>query len=729
MKHYHICIGIIALFLSSCSFEASWQETEDNILYWAPSHSGRYVWTGNTFYGVANGEGHLNKVNRRGEIKSSTHYYATLGLLNDYDKITLINSWKYWGDEKDGIPHGLGIIERPDSTLVIGRYQKGKSDTVYVFKNNRIIYSGGWKNFAYNGKGILKSWDGHIIYNGRYKDGLYNGNGTLYYDNGQIRYCGHFSRGKYNGRGKLYQQKGKLEYDGHFKDGIYNGYGILYCENDSIVEHVWLNGKINPKYIKLYQNLENHRDKISSTEYLAYKQHLVSYERFAIIWKCFIIGALVLFVHVMIRTYSKRKQVKFLYKQQEPFSKKKMYCVWAVSGIIGVHRIMLSSWLGFINIGLFCIAIICNLTPLTLYAGHYSLIPMFVGWTPTFYIAAVCIGLCFILWIIDSIWVAYRIYYLTSIYYRHDERELAILRGNDTDVNRLMTTISRELPNLLANMQSAISRSRNIGKEKIKHDTWIGRVLKHGEKDLEESKYNRIYSNVYEVQNLQKRLKQYSAELSEYLEEARLNTYRNIYLTKEIITYFRDNVKSKEQVLQRDNVVAIKEMSISTIRAKDVDININAMAAIQTFDASFTAMGSMGLSSGACIGIGAVLAGALLAVDYLEQRNRALEQYARGISKMIENLNSIASETIKVEAKLMRMNELLRALYQCNIAHVKAYVKIRDKAFPKPTFWNFLKGINREDPYFSSAEFKNDMVFLIKVTSEYNKINTAKIID
>ena len=727
MKHNHFCVFIIALLLSSCGFKASWQETDNHIQYWASSHSGKQIWTGDTFYGVAHGDGDLNQINRRGDIKSSTHYHATLGLLNQYDKITLTNSWKYWGDLKDEIPNGLGVIERPDSALVIGRYHKGKSDTVYVFKNNQIIYSGGWKNFAYDGHGILKSLDGHIIYNGHFSQGLYDGRGTIFYDDGNIRYRGHFSRGKYNGLGKLYQQNGQLEYDGRFKDGIYNGYGIRYYENDSIVKHVWLDGDINPKYIPLYQNLEKHRNDISATEYTAYQEHLANYERFANLWKCIIVLLIGVFIYIVCLIYFKRRDVKYLFGRPKPFSKKTMYLIWGIGGMFGIHRILLSSKIGFVSISLFTIAIICNLTPLTLYAGHYTLIPSFVGWMPTFYIAIVCIGFCFILWIIDAVWIAYRIYYLTSTYYRHDKREMDILRNNATDVDRLMTTISRELPILLSNMQSAISRSKNIGKEKIKHTTWIGKFVRHGEKDLEESKYNRIYSNVYEVQNLQKRMKQYSIELSKYLEEARLNTYRNIFLTKEIISYFKSNVKSKEQVLQHDEMIAMKDVSIATINPKDAEINIDSMAAIETFDATFAALSNIGLGTGACVGVGLVISVAVTALSYLEQRNKALEQYATGVRNLIDNLNLMSNEFIKTESQMLRMNELLQALYKCNIAHTKVYVKIRDQVFPAPTFWNFLKGINKKNPYLSSVDFKQDMVYLIRVTSEYNKINTSNI--
>lgn len=726
MKHCHICIGIVALFLSSCSFEASWQETEDNILYWASSHSGRYVWTGNTFYGVANGEGYLNNVNRRGEIKSSTHYYATLGLLNDYDKIILVNSWKYWGDEKEGIPHGLGIIERPDSALVIGRYKNGKSDTVYVFKNDHIIYSGGWKNFDYNGKGILKSLDGHIIYNGRFKDGLYDGNGTLYYDNGQIRYCGHFLKGKYNGRGKLYQQNGKLEYNGHFKEGIYNGYGILYCENDSIVEHVWLNGKINPKYIKLYQKLEEHRDNISSKEYKTFKKHIAQYERFAWLWKGIILCILVLIIYLMIRLYKGNSSKQHLYTSSDPISKKKVYKIWLISGIFGFHRVYLASWVGFVNIGLISIAIILNLTPLTLFAGHYALMPSFIGMTWSFYVALVCVGLSVTIWLIDALWIAYRIYYLTNIYYRHDIRELDILQGRRTDVDRLMDHIAKTLPQLLSEIQAAIADSRGISREQIRHSTKIGKFLKIGEKDLKKSQRSRIYNKVYRIQKCQHQMQEESDALSIYLEEARVSAYRNMLLAKEVIQYFKDNVKSKEQEVHTDEKIQITDIQITNV-SQNENITLDVSGAVESFDMAFMTLANSGISGSLCVGIGGVLAIGALAISYLEQRNKVIQQYTQEIDSLIENLNDISKDVVKIESQLLRMNELLKALYQCNKAFISAYTKLRDRVFPAPSFGNFLKGVRLKDEYFSSNEFKHDIVFLIQVCSQYNKVNTADI--
>jgi len=726
-----LSLFLVACSLVSCGFSDSWQETESHIKYWGPSQDlfGKYVWTGHSFYGVANGEGDLNKVNRKGEIKSSTHYYATLGLLTPNDKLQLDNSWKYWGDEKDGIPHGLGVIERPDSAMVIGHFKNGKSDTVYVFKNDQMIYTGGWKNYAYNDYGVLKTNDGKVVYQGKYREGDYHGKGILFYENGKVKYKGKFANGLYDGIGKLYQPDGQLEYEGKFRRGKFNGYGVLHYGTDSIEAHVWLMGSMNPKYAPLYQNLENHKSNLSSSKYLSYKKHLVNYERFAILWKCMIVLSIALFIFIMSRIFAKRVNVKYLFKQPEPINKKKMYIVWAIGGLLGVHRILLSSWVGFISMALVAIAIICNLTPITLYAGHYDLLSSFVGWIPQFYVAIACVSVCVVLWLIDAVWVAYRIYYLTNTYYRHDAREMSLLRGHSTDVDRLMTSLARDLPKILSNMQSAISRSKNISKEKVKHTSWFGRTFKYGEKDLEESKYNRIYSNVYDVQNMQGQMLQYSNQLSEYLEEARINTYRNIYLAKEIIKYFRDKVSSKEQVLQQDKQITIRNVSIASIDAKDVEINVDAMSAIQTFDMSFSMLSNAGLSSGACLGFGLVFSTALVALNYLQQRNEALEKYAQGVKCLIENLNSISNESIKLESQLLRMNELLGALYQCNIAYIKAYVKIRDQAFPAPSFMNFIKGVNKRNPYFSSVEFKKDMALLIQVTSEYNKVNTAKIIN
>lgn len=717
-------MSIVALILSSCSFTASWQETEDHILYWAPSHSGKYAWTGNSFYGVANGEGNLNKLNRRGEIKSSTHYYATLGLLENYDKKTLINSWKYWGDEKKGIPHGLGVIERPDSALVIGRYKKGRSDTVYVFKDNKIIYSGGWKNFEFSGKGIFKSPNGNIVYNGQYKDGLYNGKGTLYYNNGKIKYSGHFSRGKYNGRGKLYKKNGQLEYDGHFKEGIYNGYGILYC-GDNTIEHVWLNGKINPRYIKLYQNLEEHRDEISSEEYKTLKKHIVQYERFSWLWKGIILCILVLIIYLMIRLYKGNSSKKHLYTSQDPISKKKVYKIWLTAGIFGFHRMYLASWVGFVNIGLISIAIILNLTPLTLFAGHYALMPSFIGMTWSFYVALACVGFSVIIWLIDALWVAYRIYYLTNVYYRHDIREIDILQGHRTDVDRLMDHIAKTLPQLLLEIQSAIADSRGISREQIRHSTKIGKFLKIGEKDLKKSQLSRIYNKVYRIQKCQHQMQEESDTLSVYLEEARVAAYRNMLLAKEVIKYFKDNVKSKEQEVHTDEKIQITDIQITNV-SQNEDITLDVSDAIKSFDA-FMTLANSGMSGSLCVGIGGVLVIGALAISYLEQRNKVIQQYTQEIASLIDNLNDISKDVVEIESQLLRMNELLKALYQCNKAFISAYTKLRDRVFPTPSFRNFLKGVKLKDEYFSSDEFKHDIVFLIQVCSQYNKVNTADI--
>ena len=55
-----------------------------------------------------------------------------------------------------------------------------------------------------------------------------------------------------------------------------------------------------------------------------------------------------------------------------------------------------------------------------------------------------------------------------------------------------------------------------------------------------------------------------------------------------------------------------------------------------------------------------------------------------------------------------------------------AYEPLRQKVFGRPTFSQFIRGINKDQQYFKSNEFRRDLQHLIIVCSKYNRIYNAK---
>lgn len=230
----------------------------------------------------------------------SSPYYKTT--INESDYI-------YYGDTKDNIPNGKGI-------LLKSMYE---DNTKHLFAP---IYIGSFKNGVFNGFGfqykdasqddIIENFYSSCIenlkyvgvtfkeYEGYFKDGKFSGIGnmfSIYIDpdedifNGNnnpnnfietylktneaeiksleskwqeendnpiiskltpldssIYYSGNFSKGKFNGKGKQYDSNNNLIYDGSFSDNEYNEYGKLYYNSGKLkYEGNFSNGKYNGK--------------------------------------------------------------------------------------------------------------------------------------------------------------------------------------------------------------------------------------------------------------------------------------------------------------------------------------------------------------------------------------------------------------------------------------------------------------------------------------------------
>ena len=94
--------------------------------------------------------------------------------------------------------------------------------------------------------------------------------------------------------------------------------------------------------------------------------------------------------------------------------------------------------------------------------------------------------------------------------------------------------------------------------------------------------------------------------------------------------------------------------------------------------------------------------------------------------ELVHSIDEMANDSVNIEATILRMNEILSALYECNKAYINAYVKIRDELFPEPTFINFIKQIGKKKANFSKISAA-DLGYLIEVTKYYNKINTSEV--
>lgn len=118
-------------------------------------------------------------------------------------------SW-YYGSSRNGFADGNGILfeNLPDNT-----YNK---------------YIGEFKDGRFNGRGILRNYDGEY-YRGEFLDGLRHGPGSTYFSNGEVE-CGNYLLGVPDGWFQITYDKpkrGVVGYTCKFNMGKIEEYGEL----------------------------------------------------------------------------------------------------------------------------------------------------------------------------------------------------------------------------------------------------------------------------------------------------------------------------------------------------------------------------------------------------------------------------------------------------------------------------------------------------------------------
>ena len=161
---------------------------------------------------------------------------------NEFDgkgKRYLDNGKFYEGEFINGKYHGKGKLFFENGNFYEGEFINGKSHGKGIIKNknNETVYEGEFKygnfengtlyftNGKYIGqfidnkrsKGKLYK-DNKLIYDGEFKNDKYEGNGTLYIDNDYI-YVGEFKNNKMEGTGIIYDKNWKEKYKGQFING------------------------------------------------------------------------------------------------------------------------------------------------------------------------------------------------------------------------------------------------------------------------------------------------------------------------------------------------------------------------------------------------------------------------------------------------------------------------------------------------------------------------------
>jgi hypothetical protein len=191
-------------------------------------------------------------------------------LLNGQAKIEYLEGEEYTGEVKDSMRHGHGIFRDKEGTTYEGIWERdflmGQGSSVdrdgvkykgefWFGKRNgqgelfwgdppTHKYVGSFINDVKHGYGVYE--DDKLKYSGEFKEDWFNGKARVKFSNGEI-----FEGSIYN---ELFQEEGVFidgdgaSYEGSFKDGKFNGYGVLFTTSGRRIEGEWQESKPKGQY-------------------------------------------------------------------------------------------------------------------------------------------------------------------------------------------------------------------------------------------------------------------------------------------------------------------------------------------------------------------------------------------------------------------------------------------------------------------------------------------------
>ncbi|MCH5229592.1 MAG: hypothetical protein J1F12_06315 [Muribaculaceae bacterium] len=787
----HLKIQLLILFcslffLNSCgnSKDSRWIKTEEGIEYFLPEDKkpslltfGKYYWSGDSVAGLAYGNGTL----KFEDTWNSKNNYSIKGFAH-FGEIQPRNEDNLYkvGVEKDYLLTGYGAWTRNDTTI-IGNFKKGEAQgEAKIYRVKEPIYLGNLKNSQPDGKGILYS-DGKLLYDGKFKKGLFSKKGTLYYTNGNILYEGGFKEGKYNGKGTLFYPDGTtIFYKGHFKNGEFDGKGEInvvgaYLDSikfkpmnelwkiealrsgnftiDSVTNnkiftrdsnawinetHVFENGMVKPLHAEYYQKLNNLAietnpelyesvyDRINSWETSAWWKYLIVIIVLSFLW----LISLGLFYEEDRTDYKGNVREKAeLYGRIKKWSYWNVYPVWLIGGWFGYHRAILKSRGTFIYALLFTILALVNLRNIVLFLFWPS------SWKfmdiSTFSVVLAAMIVLFL--IIDLAWIPWRCYWLNHVYYRHDLREKELIASNKTDVDSLITDIQPKVKTTIGSLNSLLEKTKQVQSK-----NYSGNKSSFNLKRIASVTFGKDEWANFELQrlnSLEKVLKDYTrtqnnfADLAKnlniYLEEARNNAYRNINLTKELIGWMR-KINTKGTMLEKDRELHSEYSSFdfSTLQMPEIELGVDFDSTCRQCVKTTNLLMSAGLRLGPSLAIGAAISLIGHIADALQKAQRLCEEANEKSRLAVKGIGESLDNIVKSEADILRAYEILASLNKANKAFIRVYAPLRDAyTGSSPSFSYFIRGGVK----IPERNYKEDLILLQQVTSEYNKINQAKL--
>ncbi len=708
---WHCLVFVTAvLMLTSCGGnEGNWKTTKEGAKVNFDNDSffgGEYSWIGDTLeLGVAHGAGVLvfeDNINHKNDFKKKVK--MRYGAIVESDSET---RGKVGNIDDKGRLQGFGILEDEDGKVFIGTFDDNK------LEGNGVVYE-----------------NGIVRYKGESRGNLPDGNGTLYYTNGQTEYKGNFKKGLYNGKGVLYDSIGNKLYAGSFSKGLYDGFGELYDSIGNKQSHVWSKGKLDSVTAFYYDKLTQYSKNLSPALIKRCRSRFLTWEKYHV-WMYIGWGAFVALILFVCAVAAYEEDIKSRYNRIKRWNKYIIWLDWLFFGWLGCHRYALRSYFGLIYPLISGAIMIANIRELSLFLFYPSTWGM---WTIG-NLSSILLAIMSLLLIIDFFYIPWRCYELNHRYFRHDRNEDEIIQNMPTDIMTFGNSLPRKVKTNSNNISSALLEIRSVHKQKFtgKKDflTKVGRAIS-GKDPWLEFEQNRARTLQRECKKAEKAQNEY-AKLCEtinvYLEESRRNAYRNFTLAKELISLAIATKKSEHELVIDEQIDDSQLELVTSIESvATVEAGIDWENTTENSIKITRTLLSLGIRGPWAIGVGigaSLLSGAF---DAIQKAQNACEEANRQCAEAISQLAHINDTIISTQSQILRSGEIVVALNKANEAFWHAYLSLRNDVFnAEPSFSQFIRGAKVPDTLKNSKDFREKVVHLIQVCSEYNKINQSKL--